>query len=230
MHGEGVRRLGPTRPALRNYGRNAPIRFAFILSRMPPKNAMYTFHKAFRGSPKYSEVVPSQVRSICDPISPPTHENDAMALPEGQRLDSNTPTDSRPQHGPVPVDAPAPRQGKGYDARTAPDGTRWCAHCDWTLDPNRRTRICGRCKSRRDSTRHRFDKRSVVVVPHDVLELIVAAIRQASEDVDRISARLAVRKPPLIADLRNLSLALATMRGAARMTRDTTHGPPRPKC
>jgi hypothetical protein len=81
-----------------------------------------------------------------------------MALPAGLRtLDfTDVPLDSRPPaHLLKPHSLMSARrgQGKGYPARVAQDGTRWCAFCNTTLDPAANVNACTPCADFRE--RHR---------------------------------------------------------------------------
>ena len=77
-----------------------------------------------------------------------------MPLPAGVPFDGTQPRESWPLTKAKNITTPSLGPGRSPPARVAPDGTRWCAYGDHTLDPNSKTRRCERCAAIRDRDRH----------------------------------------------------------------------------
>lgn len=103
-----------------------------------------------------------------------------MPLPAGERLDEKRHQHtSWPSTPPFRRDAPPLGRGRGRAARLARDGTRWCAYCDTTLDPDSKTSRCDECARYRDNRRHLPDTEPAYPVLLSTLDSLVDTARRA---------------------------------------------------
>ena len=117
-----------------------------------------------------------------------------MPLPAGERLDEKRhPHTSWPLTPPSRRNAPPLGRGRGRPARLAKDGTRWCAYCDTTLDPDGKTRRCGECARYRDNRRHHPDTELAYPVLFSTLDSLIDAARRAEAAAAPVHAKFLLR-------------------------------------
>jgi hypothetical protein len=114
-----------------------------------------------------------------------------MPLPPGQTFNkpADIPLDSRPDWPPAVLETLPGGQGTRHAARKAPDGTRWCLGCDFTLDPAGQDTFCPACSRLREQiSRRGRQARATAQVPLDLIDQIVTATEEMERAVMQLLA------------------------------------------
>ena len=134
-----------------------------------------------------------------------------MALPAGVRLSRSTPRASWPRTDAVPLVAPRLGQGKGYEARVAADGSRWCAYGNHTLDPTSKAQRCDACARFRDRLRHQPAGDAFRYLPTEIVHGITAASRACNQLLNRLNAKAHLHQDLTQTELTELLDAATTL-------------------
>lgn len=144
-----------------------------------------------------------------------------MPLPEGLRLTTRTPTESRPQQPVVAMeDVPLQFPNGNPLGRRALDNTNWCLCCDLTISAGPKAAFCADHRRERNTAAQRAgrgqDRPPVVGVPAEIVDTIVSKTDRLLLTLGRATAEFnRMAKPPVgswIDDLmlvaKDLSLAV----------------------
>lgn len=135
-----------------------------------------------------------------------------MPLSAGERLDEKRhPRPSWPDLPPHNRGAPPLGMGRSHRARLARDGTRWCAYCDTTLDPDRKTRRCDDCARYRDTLRHSPNTEPAYPVTLSTLDSLAEANRRADAAAERAHAKFLLRQDLTTDELLGLIQSVADL-------------------
>lgn len=145
-----------------------------------------------------------------------------MPLPSGVILDrTRHPQRSWPREPALPMTTPnPPGRGSSPAARVAPDGTRWCAYGDHTLDPDSRQRRCESCAQWRTEFFAGPGRGEYVALPADVVHAFIAAARRHALATTRLNGLVARMGEPTVQDIQDTHESAALMHSIAEIMRE----------